>query len=402
MKKNFLSCFFLAAFLWGQTAPVMANSQGNYLEVSQSDEDTGYKARLFYKNKKAIITVGTPALLAVAVGGAVAVAAALGVFSGAIINSTNSTAEIPLNLSTSVVFPATNSPITEQNISFPLPSFVTTMNPGTDYLSLMTESSEPSSQKNKTSDSNDPTLKEEERIDPSLKYISRDCPSGYLTIKDIPFRQKMHFPRKALGLAKNQPLSFYTWLGQKLVQDPDDKEGMYTYCAQFQNAEALRKEPLPSCPRGSQHGRVLFGPNSTFTNSGYLGTLKQMGTYEFVRDAGIGLEVTRGLFQDKNGKSLVMYEGYGRIRSFILCETSSDALIHPCSPNATTGRIFQMDRPGDLFWKDNGGGEGEPLGFALGKDNYVRECIHTDLSGFYFRKVPASVLDLNFTDYFVL
>jgi hypothetical protein len=417
MKKKFLSCFVLSAFLWSQTALATGDLKDNVygrenhsqssVRSENSESDYYYFNKSFCKKYGKKIVLGGLVFVFGGLAGATAVGAIGGLYSGwgsscVITNSTNSTAEIPLNLSTSAVFSATNSSITEQYVSFPLPSFVTTMNPGTDYPSLMTESSEPSSQKNKTSDSNDPTLKEEERIDPSLKYISRDCPSGYWTIKDIPFRQKMHFPRKALGLAKNQPLSFYTWLGQKLVQDPDDEEGMYTYCAQFQNAEALRQELLPSCPRGSQHGRVLFGYNTRFKNSGYFATLKQMGTDKFVRDARIGLEVTRGLFQDKNGLFVAMYELNGRIRLFILCETSSDALIHPCSPNATTGRIFQIDRPGNVFWEDNGGNAGEPLGFALGKDNYVRECISTNLPNFYFSKPRASVLNLDFKEYFDL
>jgi hypothetical protein len=83
MKKNFLSCFFLAAFLWGQTAPVMAMPQGDYSAV---DQETRYTSRLGFcqKHKKAIIGIGT-----VAVGIGIGIASALGVFSGEITNSSS-------------------------------------------------------------------------------------------------------------------------------------------------------------------------------------------------------------------------------------------------------------------------------------------------------------------------
>jgi hypothetical protein len=418
MKKKFLSCFVLSTFLWSQTALATGDLKDNVyakenhsqssVRSENSESDYYYLKKSFCKKYGKKIALGGLVLVfggLAGLAGATAVGAIGGLYmgsSGAITNSTNSTAETPLNSSTWAVFPATNSPITEQYISFSLPSFVTTMKPGTDYPSLMTESSEPSSQKNKTSDSNDPTLKEDESIDPALKHISRECPLGYWILNDMPFRQKMHFSHKALGLEANEPPSFYTWRANKLIRNPDDKEGMYTHCAKFEDAEALRQELLLSCPRGSQYGRVLFGHNTIFKNSGYFATLKQMSTDKFVRDAGIGLEITSGLFQDKNGLSVVMNELYGRIRVFILCETNSDALIHPCSPDETPGRIFQIDRPGNVFWEDNGGRAGKLLGFALGKDNYMRKCILTDLSDFYFRTAPASVLNLDFKEYFDL
>jgi hypothetical protein len=417
MKKKFLSCFILSAFLWSQTALATGDLKDNVygrenhsqssVRSENSESDYYYFNKSFCKKYGKKIVLGGLVFVFGGLAGATAVGAIGGLYSGwgsscVITNSTNSTAEIPLNLSTSAVFSATNSSITEQYVSFPLPSFVTTMNPGTDYPSLMTESSEPSSQKNKTSDSNDPTLKEDESIDPSLKHISRECPLGYWIINDLPIRAKVHFSHKALGLEANEPPSFYTWRASKLIRNPDDKEGMYTHCAKFKDSEAFRQDLLVSCPLGSQHGRVLFGHNTILKKSGYFATLKQMGTDKFVRDARIGLEVTRRLFQDKNGLSVVMTELYGRIRLFILCETNSDAFIHLCSPNATTGRIFQIDRPGNVFWEDNGGNAGKPLEFALGKDNYVRQCIPTDFSDVYFRTAPASVLNLDFKEYFDL
>jgi hypothetical protein len=285
MKKKFLSCFFLAAFLWGQTAPVMAMPQRDYLEVNQSDGDIGYRLTFYEQHKKAIIA-GTTALLTVAVGTGIGIgiASALGVFS-------------------------------RDNSAFPLDHILSTdqprqiiMSDGENFFTLS------------------------ERRNPN-NYD--ECPDGtYPSVDTI----RLDLPYQVI---ETDP-SFLSGCGELFVQK-DRRTGSYQKC------QGYRPLPIPAwttCPDKHSDSPLLYGLNSEFEGTGYVGDTRQMG-YEEFRDylKENNHPFTHGMrIQDPSGNTVIVNANFdGELFVYGCIRKSSGYVARQCPPGTIQRGVHKFD-----------------------------------------------------------